>query len=177
VVDGGDGAERLAAEGHHGAAQRVPGLADERVGLEREPRGRGRRAAVGPQPAAGGVHALVALHPPAAVAPATAAGRARAGERYLAEGAVVERPLPVHVDPRLVVQQARQVEVVWVRQRRLRRRLSHRRRLHLELRHRPRLRAQVRTVPRRAPRDAPGERSERLVAATYRDGGDVSRGR
>ena len=44
MVDGGDGAEGLAAEEDEGAAERLPGVADDGVWLEGVERGGGRRA-------------------------------------------------------------------------------------------------------------------------------------
>ena len=113
VVDGGDGAEGLAAEEDEGAAERLPGVADDGVWLEGVERGGGRRADERAQAAPRRVHAVEGA------APAVAA---RVGD--VAERAVVEGALALDVDPRLA-EQARELEVVRLRQRGVRRRAPH----------------------------------------------------
>jgi hypothetical protein len=113
VVEGGDCAERLAAEEDEGAAQRLPGVGDDGVGVEGVERGGRRRAEERAQAAPRRVHAVEA-------APAAVAARVR----DVAERAVVEGALALDVDPRLV-EQPGEVEVVRLGERGVRRRSPH----------------------------------------------------
>jgi hypothetical protein len=112
VVDGGNGAKGLAAKEDEGAAERLPGVADDRVGLEGVQRGGGRRADEGAQAAPRRVHAVEAT-------PAVSAG-----VRDVAERVVVEGALALDVDPRLT-EQPRELKVIRLRQRGVRRRPPH----------------------------------------------------
>lgn len=112
MVDGGNGAEGLSAEEDEGAAERLPCVSDDGVGLEGVERGGCRRADEGAQAAPRRVHTVEA-------SPAVAAR-----VRDVAERAVVEGALALDVDPRLA-EQARELEVVRLRQRGVRRRPPH----------------------------------------------------
>jgi hypothetical protein len=112
VVDGGNGAKGLAAEQDEGAAERLPGVADDGVGLEGVQPGGGRRADEGAQAAPRRVHAVEA-------SPAVPAR-----VRDVAKRAVVEGALALDVDPRLA-EQPRELEVIRLRQRGVRRRPPH----------------------------------------------------
>jgi hypothetical protein len=113
MVEGGDCAKRLAPEEDEGAAQRLPRVADDGVGIEGVERGGGRRADERAQAAPRGVHAVEGAAP-----------AVPAGVRDVAEREVVEGALALDVDPRLV-EQPGEVQVVRLRQRGVRRRPPH----------------------------------------------------